>query len=415
MKDGEILSLALNSVRHRNLRSWLAILGIVIGVASVVIFISISMGMNSQVEENLGGLGGNLISISAGGMRAGSMFSFGGGAPGGGGPGAGVTASTSSSSSELTFRQAEKLWEVEGVEAVDARLSQSAKITYKDKQSSMTVVGSDPDVFEQTIGTELSSGRMLEPGDRGAVVLGNSVQERVFDGEEMLGRQIKIDGESFKVVGILESAGMSVTNPDNSIFMSIDAAKDLFDETKTVNSIIVAADENYEPQDVADALEVELRDIRRVSEKEQDFSVTTASSITSTVSSITDTLGMFLVGIASISLIVGGVGVSNAMFTSVLEQTRYIGVLKSLGTKNIEVIKLFLFESVIIGFAGGMIGIVLSLFASQIIVMLGLPSKMTIEVILMATAFSIVIGAISGFFPARQASAVLPVESLRYE
>jgi putative ABC transport system permease protein len=182
-----------------------------------------------------------------------------------------------------------------------------------------------------------------------------------------------------------------------------------------VSSIVVAANESYEPQDVADSIEVELRDIRRVSQKEQDFTVTTASSITSTVSSITDTLGMFLVGIASISLIVGGVGVANAMFTSVLEQTRYIGVLKSLGTKNNEVIKLFLFESVIIGFAGGMIGIILSLFASQIIVMLGLPSKMTVEVILLATGFSIVIGAISGFFPARQASKVLPVESLRYE
>ena len=412
MKNDEILALALNSVRHRNLRSWLAILGIVIGVASVVIFISISMGMNAQVEENLGGLGGNLISISAGGARAGSMFSFGGGGPPGGG--AGVMAQ-SSDTSELTFRQAEELWEVEGVLAVDARLSQRVDITYKDKQSSMTVVGSEPAVFAQTIGTELESGRMLETGDRGAVVLGNSVQERVFDGEDMLGRQIKIDGKQFKVVGILESAGMSVTNPDNSLFISIDAAKDLFDEKKVVSSIVVAANESYEPQDVADSIEVELRDIRRVSQKEQDFTVTTASSITSTVSSITDTLGMFLVGIASISLIVGGVGVANAMFTSVLEQTRYIGVLKSLGTKNNEVIKLFLFESVIIGFAGGMIGIILSLFASQIIVMLGLPSKMTVEVILLATGFSIVTGAISGFFPARQASKVLPVESLRYE
>ncbi len=412
MKNNEILALALNSVRHRNLRSWLAILGIVIGVASVVIFISISMGMNAQVEENLGGLGGNLISISAGGARAGSMFSFGGGGPPGGG--AGVMAQ-SSDTSELTFRQAEELWDVEGVLAVDARLSERVDVTYKDKQSSMTVVGTDPEVFEQTIGTELESGRMLEPGDRGAVVLGNFVQERVFDGEDMLGRQIKIDGKQFKVVGILESAGMSVTNPDNSLFISIDAAKDLFNEKKVVSSVVVAANESYEPRDVADSIEVELRDIRRVSEKDQDFTVTTASSITSTVSSITDTLGMFLVGIASISLIVGGVGVANAMFTSVLEQTRYIGVLKSLGTKNNEVIKLFLFESVIIGFAGGMIGIVLSLFASQIIVMLGLPSKMTVEVILLATGFSIVIGAISGFFPARQASKVLPVESLRYE
>lgn len=297
MKDNEILALALNSVRHRNLRSWLAILGIVIGVASVVIFISISMGMNAQVEENLGGLGGNLISISAGGARAGSMFAFGGGGPPGGG--AGVMAQTSDTD-ELTFRQAEKIWEVEGVKAVDARLSERVDVTYKDKKSSMSVVGTDPDVFEQTIGTELESGRMLEPADRGAVVLGNSVQERVFDGEDMLGRQIKIDGQSFKVVGILKSAGMSVTNPDNSLFISIDMAKDLFDEKKVVNSIVVAADENYEPQDVADSIEIELRDIRRVSEKEQDFTVTTASSITSTISSITDTLGMLLVGIASI-------------------------------------------------------------------------------------------------------------------
>lgn len=413
MKDSEIFALALNSVRHRSLRSWLAILGIVIGVASVVVFISISMGMNAQVEENLGGLGGNLISISAGGMKAGSMFSFGGGGPPGGGMGAGVTAAEETD--ELTFRQAAMLEDVDGVLAVDARLSQRAEITYKNKNSSMTVVGSDPDVFEQTIGAELESGRFLETGDMNAAVLGNSVQERVFDGEEMLGRQIKINGESFRVVGILESAGMSVTNPDSNIFISINAAQNLFDEEKNADTIIVAAEEDADPQEVADAIEVKLRSVRRVSENEQDFTVNTASSITSTISSITDTLGMFLVGIASISLIVGGVGVSNAMFTSVLEQTRYIGVLKALGAKNKEVIKLFLFESIIIGLAGGMIGVLLSIFSSQIIQALGMPSKMNIELILMATGFSIVIGAISGLFPARRASAVLPVESLRYE
>ncbi|MFH0927257.1 MAG: ABC transporter permease [Candidatus Micrarchaeota archaeon] len=416
MKDNEIFSLALNSVRHRSLRSWLAILGIVIGVASVVTFISISMGLNSQVQQNLGGLGGNLISISAGGERAGTTFSFGGAGGGAGGRatfGAGVTSGADVSA--LTFNQAQLLEKVQGVEAVDARLSKRASIEYKGKNSSMSVVGSDPKVFEEIIGTEIDTGRMLEQGDRNVAVLGNAVQERVFGGESMLGRQVKIDGQSFRIVGILKAAGLSVTNPDSEIFIPINAAQDLFDENKNADQIIVAAADGYDPEGVAGNLTAKLDDVRRVNERTRDFSVRTASSITSAISSITDTLGMFLVGIASISLIVGGVGVSNAMFTSVLEQTRYIGVLKALGAKNIEVIKLFLFESVIIGLAGGLIGIAISLFASGIITQLGLPSKITIEVLLMATGFSIIIGAVSGLFPARRAASVLPVESLRYE
>jgi putative ABC transport system permease protein len=408
MNNREIAGLALNSIRYRSLRSWLAILGIVIGVASIISLISISVGLNSQIQGSLGGLGANVITITAGAPRA-ERFGFGAGAPpGGGGGGSG------SQAAHITFRDADSLRTLQGVSEIDARVQGNARVSYRNKNTSVTVIGTEPAAFPASAAATISIGRGFGTSDTSSVVLGNAVATQTFN-DSMLNKQIKINGQPFRVVGILNASGSSFGGPDRDIFITQRAAKNLFNQTQYASSIVALAAAGSNPDDVAAGLTAELQQLHRVTNTTQDFTVTTASSLQSTISSITGTLGIFLGGIASISLIVGGIGVANAMFTSVLEQTKYIGLLKSLGARNTTVLKLFLFEACLVGMVGGLLGIVLSFAGSAILENFGLPSQITPDLILLGMGFSIVIGAVSGLIPARNAASIAPVEALRYE
>jgi putative ABC transport system permease protein len=411
MKNTELAWLAFNSLRYRKLRSWLAILGIVIGVGSIISLMSITYGLNAQIQGQLGGLGANIITISPGGTQA-QRFGFGGGAPGGGA--AGGAGGTGESAAKITFRDAESLKQVAGVAQIDARLSGRATVAYRDRNSSATVVGVEPAAFPASSGTVILRGRSLGVGDVSNVVIGYSVENDTFK-EDMLNKQIKINGVPFRVVGVLNQSGASFSGPDRTLFISQRAAKNLFNNSETVSSVVAIAADGTNPDDVAAALTTKLDALHRVTASTQDFSVTTASSTQATISSVTNTLGLFLGGIASIALLVGGIGVANAMFTSVLEQTRYIGILKSLGTQNSEVTKIFLFESGMVGLVGGILGVVLSFIVSLALSSFGLPTKITPDLVLLGIGFSVIVGAIAGFIPARNAASVEPVEALRYE
>jgi len=403
VKNRELLALAFNSLRYRSIRSWLAILGIVIGVASIISFISISYGMSAQIQNQLGGLGANIITLSPGGIRGQQMM----GLPRMDEPGR-------SSEAKITFSEADSLRSVTGVDKLDARVQSRASVSYKDRNSSLTVVGTEASAFPESTGTQILLGRALEPSDKSSAVVGFNVANATFD-MEILDRQIKINGVSFRVVGILNQSGATFSGPDNNIFIPQKTAKSLFDQEESVSSVVVVASQGSNPDTVATALAEKLRELHDVSEDNQNFQVTTATTMQSAISSVSSTIGLFLGGIASISLIVGGIGVANAMFTSVLEQTKYIGILKSLGTKRREVMKLFLFEAGLVGLVGGFLGVVLSFFGSRLLEGFGLPSKITPELVILGLGFSILIGAVSGAVPARNASSVEPVEALRYE
>ncbi|VVC02439.1 MacB-like periplasmic core domain protein [Candidatus Burarchaeum australiense] len=407
MKNRELAWLALNTIRHRRLRSWLAILGIVIGVGAIISLMSISTGMNAQIQSQLGGLGANIITISPGGGQAQRM-----GAPGGDMPGGSSGGSTEAAT--ITFKEADSLRRIAGVGELDARVQGRGSVSYRNKNTSVTVIGIEPAAFPASSGTTISEGRTLGAGDMSSVVIGASVTSEMF-GEDMLNKQIKINGVPFRVVGVLNASGASFSGPDRSIFISQRAAKNLFNQTQDVSSVVVIAADGSNPDVVAAAITEKLLELHRKQASAQDFSVTTASSMQSTISSITNTLGLFLGGIASIALLVGGIGVANAMFTSVLEQTRYIGILKALGTTNMDVMKIFLFESGMVGLVGGLLGIALSFIASMALSSFGMPTKITFELMLLGLGFSIIVGTVSGLIPARNASSVEPVEALRYE
>lgn len=414
MKPRDIFDLALTSIRHRHLRSWLTILGIVIGVASIITLIGISLGISSQITARMSTLGSNIITITPGGQQASRM---GGGEfvrptapPAGGGP----NDRSGTSTPEITFREADDLRTLPGVYALDTRISKREEVQYRDKNSSISVTGTDPATFKNTVGVPLLYGRTLNPSDQYSAVIGFNVANQTFNDFDILNKQIKIGGIPFHVVGILNESG-GFGGADQSVFIPLKTAKDMFNQSTDVSEIIVMVSSDHDTDTVASELENELIILHRVTKDTEDFTISTAATVESAVSSVTDTLGLLLGGIASISLLVGGIGVANTMFMSVLEQTRDIGVLKSLGAKNRDIILLFLCEAGIIGFVGGFLGVCLSYAASAVLGSFSVPVEITGELILGELFFSVVIGIVAGIQPARNAASIPPVEALRYE
>ncbi len=419
MKVEDVFDIALTNIRHRHLRSWLTILGIVIGVAAIVSLISVSIGMQKDIEERTSSLGANIITVSPGGGQAermGGMMVPGasGGQGGGRPPGFGG----SEEEEVITFSEANDLRTLPGVYKLDAQLSERATVEYNSKNTSLTVVGTEPDSFEESVGAELAEGRYLNMNDKYSAVLGYRVATQTFstDDEEadMMNRQIEIEGVPFRVVGYLEESG-GMGGSDGSVYIPVDAAKELFEEPDNVDSITVVVREGHDVDTVAEEISDELRFLHGVEEGEEDFQVVTATSVQSTVSSIADTLGLFLGGIAAISLIVGGIGVVNTMFMSVMEQIKTIGVLKSLGAKNRDVMLIFVCEALVLGFVGGIMGVVLSFFGAALLTALGISTAITIELIALGVVFSSIVGIVAGVVPARNAASISPVEALRYE
>jgi putative ABC transport system permease protein len=416
MKLSDIVDITLTNLLHQKIRSWLTILGIVIGVASIISLISISIGMQENVSKQTGALGANQITVTPGSDRAGRMMA----AMGGGPPRGGSFSETGSDETAITFKEAEELASISGISALDAELSERSDVIYDSKNISLTVIGTDPDALPKVLTTGLEDGRYLSSSDRYSAVIGYRVAHEVFvdkDKEEelnLLNKQLEIGGIQFKVVGVIEESG-GMQGSDDRIYIPLETAKDLFGQDENATSLVVVA-EDGKVDAVASAIEAKLKGLHDLdADEDADFSVITSASMQSAVSSITDTLTLFLGGIASISLIVGGIGVLNTMYMSVLEQTKTIGVLKALGARDRDIISLFLFEAATLGFIGGAVGVGLSFFGSIVLSLFSLPSVISPELVGMGLVFSIVVGIVAGIVPARNAAQISPVECLRYE
>ncbi|MFA6329440.1 MAG: ABC transporter permease [Candidatus Micrarchaeia archaeon] len=433
MKIVDLASMALGHMTGRKLRSWLTVLGIVIAVAAIVVLVSIALGMNSQISSRLSGLGNDIIQVSPGSSSASRMaFSMGstagaaGGMTGGartsggaGGPPSSFTQGNTGKS-VITFAEAEKLAEVEGVLAVDARLTGTGKLLVSGYNASVQIIGTDMEDYEKVNNVTMYEGTMPGSNDKTSVVIGFSVYNRTFSGQDMLNKKVKIttssgDSYYFRVAGILNSSSGTFTSTDSAILMPLSVAKKFLNQSKQASSLIIKVEPGYSTDAVSSAVSAKLAELHRVDSDNLDFTITTAAAIQSTISSVTETLTLFLGGIAAISLLVGAIGVANTMFMSVLERTKEIGILKALGMKDREITLLFLFESALIGFMGGFFGLLLSLSVSFILSMFSVSSTITLELMLGALMFSVFVGVISGMIPARNAAKLQPVEALRYE
>ena len=417
MKLSKSFSLALNILFHSKLRSWLTILGIIIGVAAVVAIVSISQGAEQQLEDRLGGLGADILTISPGASRAaGRMGEFHG--PDIGGQDGGRAASTSQKN--ITKSDVLVLRTIPNVKYAMGTISGRADVTYSSKTSSLSVQGVDPEIWKDITTETLASGRFLSKADTFSVVVGENVVTSIFPEGIPLNSNIIIEGTAFRVVGILAEG--------STIYMPIASARNIIEDkgNEKLDSITVKVkDVSISDTTVEDITKKLMLSRGILKASDVDFSVRSQKAMQETMQQTLSTMTLFLGAIAVISLIVGAIGIANTMFTSVLEKTRDIGIMKAIGTKNRDIMLIFLFNSGLIGLVGGIGGIILGIFASGLISsMVGTSggamrfignTAISSGLLIGALSVSVIIGMVAGVIPAYRASKLKPVDALRYE
>jgi len=411
MKLRKCLKHAFGMVVHSKLRSWLTILGIVIGVASVIAIMSIGSGMQQTIGNQLGNLGGDLLTLSAGASRGTRMF--GGPSEGGGGGGAAAT----DEEPTLTRTDVQALKSIPDLLLIETEIRGNVKVSYLGKTGTVSLTGVDPAVWSKITTLKIAQGRMLDSADQNVIVIGGRLAGTYFGKPVGINQMITIEGNVFRVVGILD-------DQSTSIYMPLPMAYQMLTdkENGVYDSIIVKIRDENDLDAVINKTEEKLRMIRHVTAKTQDFSLTSNKQMQATRSQMMSSMNSFLIAIAAVSLIVGAVGVANTMFTSVLEKTKEIGIMKAIGARNKDIMRIFLLNAALIGFVGGIIGTVFGVILSA-----SLPALMgetgmlrggtfvSVNAIILAISVSIIIGVLAGIIPAYQASKLKPVDALRYE
>jgi putative ABC transport system permease protein len=401
----EYLKMAVRSISKRKKRTALTMLGIFVGIAAVVALVSLGQGLQGTLNAQFEKIGGDKIIIQAQGAAASSEFA----------------------QHPLTDRELDLVGDVNGVVQTAGYIFGAASVQYNKVQRTMFMVSIPKTAREaelvRAVGTwEPESGRLLSHKDKGKVVVGyNLAHNSVFGRNVIVGDKLLIKDELYDVVGVVKRIGDP--GMDGGVLLPEDDARRVADDLTTYSIIVAQTAKGVNPDDVADKIEKSIRRDRHQKEGQEDFSVQTATELIASFNAVFNIIQVVFVGIAAISLLVGGIGIMNVMFTAVLERTREIGVMKAIGARNRDVLTLFLIESGLLGTAGGIIGIIIGSAISKTVEVganaaFG-PGTITavfpIWLVVGALLFSFVIGAMSGVLPARRASKLRPVEALRYE
>ena len=402
----DFLKFAFSNLRHRKVRSWLTILGIFIGIAAVVSLISLGQGMQKGIEEQFERLGADKMIIMPG------VF-----AP----PGSVTTKSLILTEDDLEFVK-----DIRGVETAVGYVAKLGKIMFKDEVYMSYIAGisvEDVEFWQEDFKfLEIEDGRVFEEREKFKVVVGSRYADGdIFDKNVKVRDTIEIEEQEFKVVGIMKKTGDP--SDDASVYIPKETLRELLDVPKEESIIMVKIAEGFDPEELADTIERKLRKFRGEKEDEETFIIQTFEQLLETFGNIFGVVQAVLVGIAAISLVVGGIGIMNTMYTSVLERTREIGIMKAIGARNSHIALLFLIESGLLGLVGGIIGIGLGIGIGKAVEILALRALGTeiLQVyfspllIIGALAFSFIVGCLSGTLPAIQASRMKPVDALRYE
>lgn len=414
MKINKCFKHAFNMVLHSKLRSWLTITGIVIGVAAVIAIVSIGAGMQQSMNAQLNALGGDIVTISPGFERGGGGgFDRGGGGGGGSSGPQAVTKEIVLARSDL-----QALKGIPDIALIDTNIRGSVDIYYLGKKGKVSVTGVDQSIWSQITLTKIKTGRMLDAADQNVIVVGGRLATSYFDQPLGINKMVMINGSAFRVVGILDDQG-------NSVYMPIQMAYQVIPE-KT-NGIYDTFVVKIKDENQLDATIIKIQDklmtARHVTAKKMDFSVSSRKEMQQTRADTMNSMNTFLLAIAAVSLIVGSIGIANTMFTSVLEKTKEIGIMKAIGARNGDILFIFLFNAAFIGLVGGILGIILGTILSGYmpVLMGGLPlgrggaAIVTFNSIAMALSVSVTVGILAGIIPAYQASKLRPVDALRYE
>jgi putative ABC transport system permease protein len=410
MKLRKCIKHAFDMVVHSKLRSWLTILGIVIGVGAVTAIMSIGSGMQDTIGEQLGGLGGDILTFSAGYSRGFSMF----GGPGERG-GGGATATEDEPVLDRTDVQALK--SIPEIELIDTEIKGNVEVSYMGKSGSVSLTGVDQKVWARITTSEIAEGRMLDSADQNVIVIGGRLADSYFDKPVGINQMLTIEGNVFRVVGTLDDTS-------NNIYMPLQMAYQVLEDKDNgvYDSIVIKVKDEGQLDAVIEKIETKLMMVRHVTQKTKDFSVSSSKKMQETRSEMMSTMNTFLVAIAAVSLIVGAVGIANTMFTSVLEKTKEIGIMKAIGARRKDIMLIFLLNAALIGFVGGIIGVLFGGALSGVLPalmgetgMLRGGTFVSMNSIIIALSVSVGIGILAGIIPAYQASKLKPVDALRYE
>jgi putative ABC transport system permease protein len=331
----------------------------------------------------------------------------------------------STSEVKLTSDDMEAIKKVKGVKEVSGFVVANAKIEFNDETRYVLAIGMDSeaiDLFFESGSYKIDEGRLMKSNDIGSVMLGSQYKyNKYFSKPIKVGNKVKINDKEFNVKTILQSIG----NPqdDRQVYMLEEDVRTLFNIPKRIDAIIVQIEAGENIKDIAEKTDKKLMNKHDVNEKTKDFTILTPEELLATFGTILNILTGFLLGIAAISLVVGGIGIATTMYTSVLERTREIGVMKAVGAQNKDILAMFAIESGLLGAVGGTIGILLGYGISKLIEYIAanqlgtsmLKTSSPLYLIIGCLLFSFIIGALSGIWPSRHATRIKPVEALRYE
>jgi len=388
-------------------RSGLTILGIVIGIGSVIAMISVGQGASGSIQSSIQSIGSNLVMIMPSFQR-----------------GVGTQVSSGRGSAQtLTQADADAVQkEISFVKAVAPELSGRYQITAKGKNTNTSVLGTTA-AYPEVRNVQIDTGSFISDQNVRSMskvaVIGPTARDDLFgENANPIGQTIRIKKIDFKVIGLTKAKGGSgFSNQDDMIFIPLSTAQRFLAGSDYISTISVQAID----QDSMTALQEQITSLllsrHNISNPQlADFSIMNQADIVASASSITDTLTILLAAIAGISLLVGGIGIMNMMLTTVTERTREIGLRKAIGAEKKDIVLQFLTESVMLTFIGGIVGIILGwLLAWGVTQFGGITTKISLMSILLAVGVSAAIGIIFGYYPARRAAGLNPIEALRYE
>lgn len=399
----ETSRLALRAISRNLLRSFLTVLGVVIGVAAVIAMVTIGNGTTEQVKSELSRLGTNMLFVR----------------PGQFGPGR-----ASTEAKRFDDRDVEAIrYQISGIRAVAPQnRSSAATVIFGGKNHQTSVIGTTNDYLVAQDWT-LALGRDFQPAeDRGGqigCIIGETVRQELFGAENPVGQTVRVSNISCPVIGVLARKGQSGLgdDQDDTIIMPLKIHQRRIGGTTTISSIMVSAQDGVSTAKVQNDLQNLLRERRRINiGREDDFTVNDMTQIASAMTGTTTLLTGLLGAVAAVSLLVGGIGIMNIMLVSVTERTREIGIRLAIGALEKQVLTQFLVEAVMLSALGGTVGILTGLgLAYGVVSFLNVPFVTSPSIIFLAFAFSAAIGVIFGYFPARRAASLSPIEALRHE
>ncbi len=405
MRFIEILRIAFDALLRNKMRSILTMLGIIIGVGAVIAMVAIGKGAQTQVEAQISGLGSNILMVFPGSTSRGGVM-------GGSGTGTGLTEEDQHAVKE----------QCPAVAYVSPQVGSGGQIIYGNQNWQTRINGGTVDFFAIR-DWRLGAGDFFTEQDVRAAtkvcLLGQTIVQQLFAGEDPIGKTIRIRSIPFRVIGTLKAKGQNAMGMDQDDLIIVpytSLQKRIMGHTHSWGFIASAASKAQIP-----LAQQQIRDLLRMRHnlgpgEEDDFTIRTQTEIADAQSATANIMTVLLASIASISLLVGGIGIMNIMLVSVTERTREIGVRISIGARPRDILTQFLMESIVMSLIGGIIGIMLGLIASSLLSKFaGWPTYVTAQSIILAVSFSMGVGIFFGYYPARKAASLNPIEALRYE